>query len=118
MVKSLTYRNLQKAAKVLIFGIAMSLSASIFAAKGDSKTKKGVVLKFTGFELKSFYSGSMLSKPGFVYRGSMLNYDKAPQQTTLNSTITFQKGNTTFIYPYKHKVAVPMPKFKTPQQPQ
>ena len=32
--------------------------------------------------------------------------------TTFNNMMRFEKGNTTYIYPYKHKVKVAV--FKTP----
>ena len=102
---------------VLLTGIALLLFAQVevFAAKGDSKEKKGFVLKFSGFDLKGVNQNLFSLKPGVVYKGSFNNVEKAPQQTTLQSIITFQKGNTTFILPYKHKVV--LPKFKTPEAP-
>lgn len=87
----------------------------LFAAKGEVKEKKGVVLKFTGFELKGMTNSFFTLKPGLIYKGSFNNVEKAPQQTKLESIITYQRGNTTFIYPYKHVVI--LPKFKTPESP-
>ncbi|MEO7312357.1 MAG: hypothetical protein ABIX01_18285 [Chitinophagaceae bacterium] len=103
---------LSKAARLTVFGVALMVSVSLFAAKGDSKVKKGVVLKFSGFDLKATTNLRLFSKPGFLYKGSFSNIEKAPQSTFLNSIITFQRGNTTFIYPYQYKITVP--KFKTP----
>ena len=102
---------------VLLTGVALLLFAQVevFAAKGDAKEKKGFVLKFSGFDLKTVNQNFFALKPGVVYKGSFNNVEKAPQQTTLQSIITFQKGNTTFILPYKHKVI--LPKFKTPEAP-
>lgn len=102
---------------VVLTGAALLLFAQVqvYAAKGDSKEKKGFVLKFNGFDLKGVNHNLFSLKPGVVYKGSFNNVEKAPQQTTLQSIITFQKGNTTFILPYKHKVV--LPKFKTPEAP-
>lgn len=102
---------------VLLTGATVLLFAQVelYAAKGDAKEKKGVVLKFSGFELKGMSNSFFTMKPGYVYKGSFNNVEKAPQQTTLQSIITYQKGNTTFIYPYKHKVL--LPRFKTPEAP-
>jgi hypothetical protein len=97
------------------FGLLLFAQVELFAAKGDVKVKKGVVLKFSGFDLKAPSSNFFSLQQGFVYKGSFNNVEKAPQQTTLQSIITFQKGNTTFILPYKHKVI--LPKFKTPEAP-
>jgi hypothetical protein len=87
--------------------ILLSVSLHIYAAKGDAKTKKGVVLKFSGFELKGFNNFSLFSKTGFLFKGNFSTIDKAPQNTAVNSFMTLQQGNTTYIYPYKHKVSVP-----------
>jgi len=103
---------ISKACRLSLLGVVLMVSVSLFAAKGDSKTKKGVVLKFSGFDLKAINNFSLFSKPGFLYKGSFSNMEKAPQNTYMNSVITFQRGNTTFIYPYQYKVTVP--KFKTP----
>lgn len=102
---------------LLLTGMALVLFAQVelFAAKGDAKDKKGFVLKFSGFDLKGVNTGFFSLKPGVVYKGSFNNVEKAPQQTTLQSIITYQKGNTTFILPYKPKVI--LPKFKTPEAP-
>ncbi len=104
--------KISKALRLSLFGIISLVSVSIYAAKGDSKSKKGVVLKFSGFDLKAVTNFSLFSKPGFLYKGSFNLVDKAPQNTIMNSVITYQRGNTTYIYPYKHKVTLPT--FKTP----
>lgn len=96
-------------------GLLLFAQVEVFGAKGDIKVKKGVVLKFTGFELKTTTNTFFTLQPGVVYKGSFNNVEKAPQQTILQSIITFQQGNTTFIMPYKHKVI--LPKFKTPEAP-
>ena len=102
---------------ILLTGLVTLFVAQVelYAAKGEAKTKKGVVLKFNGFELKGNSNLQFTLKPGLLYKGSFNNIEKAPQQTTLQSIITYQKGNTVFIVPYKHKVI--LPKFKTPEPP-
>lgn len=96
-------------------GVMFLAQVQLFAAKGDSKAKKGIVLKFSGFDLKGLGNSFFTFRPGVIYKGSFNNLEKAPQQTTLQSIITYQKGNTVFILPYKHKVI--LPKFKTPEPP-
>lgn len=107
-----SYNNIAKIVRFSVLWLLLMVAFSLFAAKGDTKIKKGVVLKFSGFDLKGFNNFSLYSKPGFLYKGSFSNVEKAPQQTFMNSVITFQRGNTTFIYPYQHKVTVSI--FKTP----
>lgn len=115
MRDSLSIKTILK--PVLLTGLAMVFftQVELYAAKGDSKEKKGFVLKFSGFDLKGINTGFFSLKPGVLYKGSFNNVEKAPQQTTLQSIITYQKGNTTFILPYKPKVI--LPRFKTPEAP-
>lgn len=87
--------------------ILLSVSIHIYAAKGDAKAKKGVVLKFSGFELRGFNNFSLFNKTGFLLKGNFTGVDKAPQTGAVNSFLTLQHGNTTYIYPYKYKVNVP-----------
>ena len=108
------YKTVLTALRLVLVGAVLFASVNLYGAKGDSKIKKGVVLKFSGFDLKTASNFSLFSKAGFLYRGnfSAPNTEKAPQTTTMTSVVTFQQGNTTFIYPYKYKVKVPI--FKTP----
>lgn len=103
--------------------ILLFASVNIYAAKGDTKNKKGVVLKFTGFDLKTFNSQSLFFKNAFTLKSNFTftntnssTTEKAPQTANVNSFITVQRGNTTYIYPYKHKAAITT-MFKTPTPP-
>ena len=104
--------------KGVLFALVMGMlcvNITVFAAKGGIKSKKGYVLRFNGFDAHNMYQPYFLTAPGIRYKGSFNQVDRGQQQTTINSIITFQKGNTIFIYPYKHNVKVPY--FKTPQKP-
>ncbi|MCC6761655.1 hypothetical protein [Phnomibacter sp. MR] len=98
---------------VLLLGMAVCCQFHLYAAKGGSKEKKGYVLKFKTFDTKTNFQRQFTLQPGVQYKGSFNQVIKTPQSTTLQSIITYQRGNTTFIYPYQHKVSVP--KFKTPE---
>ena len=115
MVKSLNYKTIGKSFLATGIGILLLAQVQLYAAKGEAKAKKGYVLKFSGFDLKGVANSFFTFKPDMVYKGSFNNVDKAQQQNTLQTIVTYQKGNTTFIYPYKHKPI--MPKFKTPEAP-
>ncbi len=117
MAKKLNNRMLRKTLLLAGVGALLFVQVQLFAAKGEAKSKKGYVLKFNGFELRGITNTFFTLKPGAVYKGSFNNVEKAPQQVTLQSIITYQQGNTTFIYPYRHKVTVPNQKFKTPEKP-
>jgi hypothetical protein len=106
-VKTRKQTKMKHLFRLATVAILLSVSIHIYAAKEVAKAKKGFVLKFSGFELKGFNNLSLFSKTGFLLKGNFTSVDKAPQNTNVNSFITLQRGNTTYIYPYKHKVSVP-----------
>lgn len=92
---------------------------------------QATIASFTGnlddnrnkFSLKSLstlsknYSLSSL-RGTFQYRGSLnLTREYIMNNTVeVNSMIRFERGNTTYVYPYKYKVKVPRFKTPVPQQ--
>lgn len=99
----------------MLLAVALFAQASLHAAKSGGKEKKGVVLRFQGFDVKNSFQSHFSLLPGINYHGSFNNVLVTPEQATIQSIITYQRGNSTFIYPYQHKVSVP--KFKTPEAP-
>ncbi|QGW29069.1 hypothetical protein GLV81_14010 [Phnomibacter ginsenosidimutans] len=97
----------------LLLVLAVCGQFQLYAAKGGGKEKKGYVLKFKTFDMKTNFQRQFTLKPGMQYKGSFNQVIKTPQTTTIQSIITYQRGTTTFIYPYQHRVSVP--KFKTPE---
>ncbi len=107
--------------KFLLSALLISLASIVFGAFsgniGDDGGKFN--LKDLGrYSPKYSYGGSFSSSSlsQFSFKGSeefslKLNGNSAQFQ----SMIRLQKGNTTYIYPYKYKVKVP--KFKTPTAP-
>ena len=94
------------------------VSSFVFAAKGDGddKGKKGYVLKFNGFEAKKTYLSTWsLMQQGATYKGAISPMQTPnSKQNTQHSIITYQKGNTIFIYPLQQKGLIH--KFKTPSR--
>lgn len=95
---------------ILLMGIQMAYASFSFTGIADEK------LKTSKFSLKNF---SALSHKGLSFSSLKANLQyKGPQTLTGSttgsdaSTLRFDNGNTTFVYPYKIKVKVP--KFKTP----
>ena len=85
----------------------LMLSMAVFAFgsmggggnKSKSKTVKGAeftpVRTINGFTLKA----------GPMYRGSMIfGQEKTKNTISFNSLVTYQKGNTTYILPYRYKM--------------
>jgi len=93
---------------ILLSSILNGLMLISFADRGISKKSKSKISlniannsSFTNtlsFNLKNGlkYKGSLISNP--ANQGSSLNH---------NTLITYQKGNTIYILPYKQKVLVP-----------
>jgi hypothetical protein len=88
----------------------------VIASKGgEDKEKKGYVLKLNGFEIKKNYiTPFSLMQQGASFRGitSPKQHPTGPQ--VQQSIMTFQKGNTIYIYPLPQKGIVH--KFKTPSK--
>ncbi|MGN6616884.1 MAG: hypothetical protein ACTHJ5_06865 [Ilyomonas sp.] len=67
--------------------------------------------------LSKNYSLSSL-RGSFQYKGSLnmnQQYFNNNNTVEVNSMIRFEKGNTTYVYPYRYKVKVPRFKTPTPQ---
>ncbi|MFM2360060.1 MAG: hypothetical protein RLY16_2053 [Bacteroidota bacterium] len=53
--------------------------------------------------LKNSISANL--KSGLTYKGSLFSSRTAPSGSIMRNLVTYQKGNTTYIIPYKQKVA-------------
>ena len=90
----------RKLAVILL--IAGSAAAS-FATLGDGKKKS--TSKTSLLSSKSIKPGSFSLRSGYTYRGSqVINSQSQNKYISLNTTVTYQKGNTTYIVPLKKKV--------------
>jgi hypothetical protein len=116
LMKSNKTIKMKKIMIALLLVGATHIAMGSFTGSSEDKTKGIYSLK--NFN-KTFYKtlSPFSLKAGFTYRGSeVLSQKKEPNgPTTFNSIMRFEKGNTTYIYPYKHQVTVP--KFKTPAPP-
>jgi hypothetical protein len=111
MKKRFTYSKLLFAA---LFMFAVDLAFGAFTGKTDDDKNK--------FNLKNLntmnrvYSLSSFRTSTFRYIGSLdLSQQNNGNQLQVQSMIRLERGNTTYIYPYKYTVKVP--KFKTPTSP-
>lgn len=109
-----TERTIEKRKLViaLLFVCVTHISLGSFTGTSDENAKNKYSLK--NFNKNFYKKASPYSlRAGFEYKGSQL-MSKQVDATgiTLNSALIFEKGNTTYVYPYKHKINVP--KFKTP----
>src|SRR5437868_3679401 len=108
--------QLKKFIIALLLVSATHIAMGSFTGSSDKKTKNLYSLK--NFNRNFYKSTSPFSlRAGFEYKGLQLLSQKKEinGDITFNSMMRFEKGNTTYIYPYTHKVSVP--KFKSPTPP-
>lgn len=98
--------------KVVTITLLTGIVGVAFADRGTGKRAKAKLNISTGTTLKSSIGFNL--KTGLSYKGSLLSANKTNVITPTigsaivnNSLITYQKGNITYIIPYKYKVAVP-----------
>ena len=92
---------------VLLLAAFNGVVLTTMADKGIGKTKK----KATSSAVRGASYNKALSfnlKYGLKYKGTLLNSVESNKSAlSYNTLVTFQKGNTIYIVPYKQKVVVP-----------
>jgi hypothetical protein len=88
----------------LATAICVTASLAAFATLGDGgkRTTAGNPNLLSYKTPSSIHSFSL--KSGYNYRGNNLLNSTAPRSVMLNTVVTYQKGNTTYILPLKKKV--------------
>ena len=101
-------------AAILILAVEVVFGAFSGRTGGDDKDKFS--LKNLNTSNRKLYSLAALNINAFHYSGSMNLYQQNnDSQLQVQSMIRLERGNTTYVYPYKYTVKVP--KFKTPVAP-
>lgn len=94
--------------KILAVTILFSVVIDVWADRGiGRKGKNKTVLNIAvPANIKNCIAFNL--KSGLAYKGSLLNTCKSSiGNSIINTTIvTYQKGNTTYIIPYKNKITV------------
>src|SRR5829696_7541352 len=97
--------EMRRAAKklVMLSLIAVTGVAS-FATLGDGNKKSGKS-KTPLLSSKTYRPGSFSLRSGYSYRGNQVfSPEPAKRYININTTVTYQKGNATFIVPLKKRV--------------
>ncbi len=92
---------------ILASFILFSIGVDAWADKGfGRKNKNKTILNITAPSgIKNSIAFNL--KSGLSYKGSLLNIRKTLGGTVVNtSVITYQKGNSTYIVPYKTKITI------------
>jgi hypothetical protein len=94
----------QAVAALLFTGVAFLAFASIGDGKGKTKNPRPAKSLFTPIKTNTGFT----LKSGLTYRGSMLLVSDKNKKGTgyYNSLVTYQRGNSTFILPYRTKSPV------------
>lgn len=105
----------QKLAALIAFVLISQLVMAAFTGSAEDKNKANKYSLKNLSKLSKNYSLSSL-KTGFLFKGFQdFSQQRLNNGIEVNSMVRMEKGNTTFVYPYKFKVKVP--KFKTPVAP-
>ena len=91
--------------KSLVIGIAMigTVVLALASSGGGGSKKKSLASSKQGFtSLKSSYGLTLKAGPN--YTGSYIYSSQRNNVVSYNTLITYQKGNTIFILPYKYKL--------------
>jgi len=94
--------------KLLTVALLFSIAGVAFADRGFGKKNKNVTVLniYTPSTLRNSIGFNL--KTGLSYKGSLLTSTKTVGNSIMaNSLVTYQKGNITYIIPYKHKIVVP-----------
>lgn len=84
--------------------VLLTASLAAFATLGDGGGKKGQ-------KLHTFSPNSFSLRSGYNYKSNNLFTSRTVNYLTLNTTITLQKGNTTYVMPMKRKILLDKIKF-------
>ena len=99
---------MSKISKIVLLVAALNgIVLNTMADKGVGKAKKRPIISAitTSIYIKSL---SFNLKSGLSYKGTLLNTVESSKKTVLyNTLVTYQRGNTIYILPYKQKIIVP-----------
>ena len=113
MVKAINIKT-GKIIIALLLVFATNISMGSFTGTIGEQGKEKYSLK--NFN-KNFYkkASPFALTAGFQYKGSLIVSKKVDiTGFTFNTMLRYEKGNVTYIYPYKHKISVPLFKAPTP----
>jgi hypothetical protein len=90
--------------KLAIILLLVVSAAGAYATLGDGKSKSGLPKSSLLSNRSSIKQGSFSLKSGYTYRGNqVINFNSEKKYIQLNSVVTLQKGNISYIVPLKKK---------------
>ncbi len=99
---------MNKFIKITTIGaILFSMAIVSFADRGIGRKNKSKTLLNINTEFNLRNSIAVNIKNGLAFKGSLFSNQQISSSSMKSTTImTYQKGNTTYIIPYKQKIAV------------
>jgi len=92
--------------RVLVCTVLIGLAVLTFASMGGGKKSKTTAVKNDFVPIRT--TNGFTLKSGPLYKGSsIISQEKNKNTLVMNSLMTYQKGNTTFIMPYQQKISIP-----------
>ncbi len=102
---------LKQAKNILIVSVLISTAMVAMADRGTGKKAKSkTALNLTNTNANFRNALGLNLQSGLHYTGSLINmqsFNSSKAAINTNSLVTFQKGNTVYIIPYKQKVITP-----------
>ena len=100
----ISFRNTLQ--KMLVCAVLVGVAVLTFASMGGGKKSKTTPVKNDFVPIRT--ANGFTLKSGPLYRGSsIISQEKSRNTIVMNSLMTYQKGNTTFIMPYQQKISIP-----------
>ena len=95
--------------KSLLISMFLSIAIFTFADRGVGKKAKVKTLLNITTATTLRNSISLNIKSGLSYKGSLFTSGHTFEGSSMlsSSILTYKKGNTTYIIPYKHKIVIP-----------
>lgn len=94
--------------KTLAIFLLLCIGNVAFADRGVGKKNKSKFILNISTPSTLRNSIAMNLKTGLSFKGSLLCSQESNNNTLINSSLlTYQKGNTVYIIPYKRKIVVP-----------
>jgi hypothetical protein len=90
--------------KLAIVGLIAISAAASFATLGDGRIKKDKPSK--SLLTNKTQTNSFTLRSGYTFRGNEVINTQTPRYINLNTTLTYQRGNTTYVLPLKKKVLI------------
>jgi hypothetical protein len=102
---TMTTIQMKKLMRYVLFFMSFLITVGLaFGSKGGDKNKKRTANLQSDF-VPIRLTNSFILKNGFTYSGSrVFSVQKENSTFSINSIVTYQRGNTTFIMPYKYRV--------------